>query len=374
MGRRLLSVVLVSFCLIASADFQKMKIEKVTALSSAEPFEPLLFLQDQLWVGRSRGDNGLDYRVQLFSKTNQVLSEVKLKHSVTKLYPYGANQVLALGVTPHPAHSRFTVIQKNGNKLKIVKELQFPLSIMALSFMGTPGQPMFFGAPGGELKPMLDEEATLDDEDPFEEAKTIFTLVGSQRKFLDARVHYPGDMVQMKGDLYVLEMNGPIPEDDNLVRVDLKTEKMFRVLDTYRNGLTGLMVWDENTIVMSETGANQVLIYDTKNRKLKETIQIEALAPTRLGRFGNCLAVGSKTKKLTWVKLGGEKSEVMAKWDLSAPEFPYYGIKNIAVDSLDASVYFRSAYPLTIMDGADPNRNGVFKTGGLSDALKKACQ
>ena len=95
--------------------FASVNLRVVSNLDGFEPFEAHVFHAGLLWTGRSRQGLGAFYRLEVYASDGQPAANLELGHSVKYLIPYGANSVVAIGVTANSENTAYTVVTRNGS-------------------------------------------------------------------------------------------------------------------------------------------------------------------------------------------------------------------------------------------------------------------
>lgn len=345
---------------------------KTTVLSELDRFEGFdahLFHAGYLWVGRSRLNLGGYYRLEVYDATGKQVANLELKHSLRQIAPFGQNAVIVVGVSAEPNVSQYTVVSAENGKFPVANH-PVPETAWADRFVGSPKDAIFSDPGGNQDDPGLQTN-------PNQPAQTLFRLVNGEPHYLSTRLPLPTEGLVLGGKLYLVQDKDISGQQSNLVRVDLKTEKVERLFnDFWRQGLSNLTLLSDGTLALVERGAGQLLVVDPAAWKLTATIKVEAGTPHGLAQLGSCLVVGSETtKRVSFYDLKDTAHARLALWDLSGAGAKLLGIRNLAADPQSGRVYVRSAYACNPLDTkCGPDRNSVVMAEETSGATFKQCQ
>jgi hypothetical protein len=319
------------FCLgislaLSSGAVAAPEIRFVTELHRNEPYQAHLFHDGVLFVGRTKQADGESHRMEAYSADGKTqLASVALPHTPSFVYAFGPKTVIVVGKSSWPWKTHYSTISWRGTSFKL-NTYTFPEKIQVDQFAGKPGGPLFFGETG--------------------EAH-IYEKRNSGGGFLSPRIALPGMMELVGRSLYVIENNSVFTGDENLVRIDLSTQKAERTFPTTRKFLANLLQLKGGAqLALAETGASQVLLVDAATNQLAETIPVPLGSPRGLAQLGHCLLVAAdEARHLFFFDLNTPDKKIVADWDLSVVGFKFGRARDLAVDDLTGRVYVRSAYP-----------------------------
>lgn len=318
-----LSLVIFGNPVLAGNEHEGVAIRILTDLDFVEPNEAHLFHDDHLWVGKSRTTEDGHHRMEVYSSEGSLVSTIELPHSPRGVYPLSDAQVVVTGRTHWPWKTHYTVVTRYGHDF-VTHTTTLPEEYQADEFVGDIHR-MFFTEPG--------------------EAK-VFQQNGNDYRFLSPVISGPGKMLLLGDSLFVIERRDASLGDENLVKIDLKTETADKTFKDYlRNGLSNIISLPQRgRIAAAETVADQVLLIDVASNKLVETLAVHG-RPRGLATLGNCLVVSSEeTRRVRFFDLGTAEAKLIDEWDLSVVGNKLRKARSLAVDPNSGRVYVRSTY------------------------------
>lgn len=304
-------------------EHEGVAIRIVTDLDFVEPNEAHLFHDSHLWVGKSKTTEDGHPRMEVYSSEGSLVSTIKLSHSPQAVSPLSDTEVVVFGKTQWPWKSHYTVITRTGHDF-VTRTTTLPEEFQADGFVGDINR-MFFTEVG--------------------DAK-IFRPKGDQFEYLAPVISFPGKMLLLGDSLFVIEGRELSLGDENLVKIDLKTETADRTFkDHLRQGLTNIISLPQRgRIAAAETLADQVLLIDVASNKLVETLAVNG-EPRGLATLGNCLVVSSaETRRVRFFDLGTAEAKLIDEWNLSVVGNKLRKARSLAVDPDSGRVYVRSTY------------------------------
>jgi hypothetical protein len=310
---------------VEAAERVATPVRLVEVLDGLEPEAPLLFHDGGLWSGSTYGDEGKAYRLRRFDANGELHSEVTLPHSVARIVPLGPNQVMVVGRSyPGEWRTHYSEVTLRGGALR-ASSYRFARQWMVQEFAGD-GTRRFFTEPG--------ERAILQ----------MGTFGPSK---LPVEVSGPGKMVLAGDSLLVLERRAAQLGDENLVRIDLRTNRATRVFHPWlRQGLVNLVALPGGgRVVAAELLADQLLFVDAGLGKLVATVPVPSGRPQGLALRGRCVVVGSADparRIVTFVDARTPTPTVVAEWELTGAPVSFKSIHALAVDPRSKRVFARS--------------------------------
>lgn len=360
---------LVAFCFTMSWAFAA-DTKTVTLLDKGEPYGAMVFHADHLWVGHSRKNFNADYKVQIFDRKDQLVSEIPLPHAPQVMYPYDDSSILIVGIGHTPNLTMYTLISHRGgsfpNRTRII-----PMEAWANQWLGTFGGREYFTDPGGNPN---DEAVTTD---LTLASQTLFRMDGDTPKYLPTRMRLPVGGVVVDKSLFVIQKDAMTGPKSNLVQVDPATGKSSNLFAIPRQDLHVITkVPGTSLLAILERAANQVLIYDSVGKTLVSEVAVDR-GPKPLKAMKNCLFVGSfEERSIQMLKRAPQGNfEVAAKLNNTMPTSEFKKLSEIAVDEKTGRVYARSNFPCNpISDSCVDDSNRVISWDALSQTIKESCR
>ena len=297
-----------------------LDIRFVAELDKYDVYEGHVFHEGRLWVGWLRENENAKHKVVVFDRTGEKrLATIRVSHTVSYLYPFGKGQLVAVGKSSWPWKTHFTLISASDYS---TKTFTFPEKYQVDQFAGRPGQ-MYFTEPG---------------------SRGVFRF---RTKILNAfpfEVSGPRMMELAGEDLYVVEGKSFYFGDENLIRIDPRTNKAERTFPRDRNGLTYIKYLPgHDLIAASETAAGNVLFVSTRENKLVGSVAVPG-SPREIAHVGNCLYVTSEDSKTVTIIGLWDRTRVLKTLDISPAGDRLKRPRRIAVDPETGRIFLRSTY------------------------------
>lgn len=314
---------LILFSLNALAE--SPSLTKVASLNKVEPYTPQVFHHGYLWLGKLDYSTGVDLHfLEVRDKSGlHVIQKITPPHSVIALYPFDENRVLFTGkkYTEEGWRTYYSLAKYQNGQVTLETHL-LPLQFQIEEFAGAPGR-LFFN--------MVSD-------------RTLVEVRSGKMQILPLSISGPGVMFQQNNALFVLERRDRHLGDENVVRIDLKTQKTERVFSKLRNGLLSIIpLLGGKYIAASETLAHQVLLIDADTLELKAEISLGNTYPYGLIEMGHCLVVGSASPpQLTLIDPTHLKSPIVDSLSLEAIQNELPNVAKMALDKDTGRLFLRS--------------------------------
>jgi hypothetical protein len=335
-----------------------LQYKVVTELSRNEPyFEPHLFHDNLLWVGRSRDakTDNTQYQIEVYdSAGNPAAAPLAIPHTASFLYAFGAGSAIVVGKTANPYwQTHYTVVRyANGNLSG--DTVDFPSEIQADTFGGDENN-LYFTEPG--------DGAVFHYQPGFSSLDPVH--------FLSPTLHGPRGLQLVGKDLFVMISNGGNNEY-NLLKLDTSTQATdFTFKSGFRNLLTTMVkVPDRPLLALTERGADKLLLVDTDTNQLTQELPAKG-EPWGLASYGkHCLAVMAQTD-LTVHFYDLNANQALADWDVSAVINRFHRPRALAADPATGTLYIRSN---DICPTCQVSFNKIFRVEEKDGSTFKACE
>lgn len=337
---------------IASADrttpADKVEGVKVAELHWGEPYAAMVFHADHLWVGKSRSDKGIDYRVAIFDRDDQLVQEIPLRHSPSYMSVYNESSILVTGTSSEPNLTAWSIITKSGTATGpdastkfTVKHHWIPADAWSNGWLGTISGREYFADMGGNQN---DDDIS---DNPTLAAQTVFSIGANGRpSYSKVRMRGPLSGWRWQNQLVILRADSVIGPMRNLVILDPLTKT---VRDAVGRSLDGggepALMADGKRMIVAEQFAGRVLFVGLDDGSIEEFET--AGSPKSVAALGHCGVAGFEQEKKGLIVSSepGMPVEVAGTFDFSAIDDRFQGLRRIAVDSQTGRIYGASVYP-----------------------------
>lgn len=352
MGKWVVGFVCSVFLLSTGAQAET-KVENILSLHKAEPYGATIFHDGLLWVGQSR--TAIPYVLSVYGEDGtKVVSQVKLAHSVSYVYPYGANTVLVMGKTFTDGdgwRTYYSTVSYNAAKkrLAVTKTYKFGLKYQMDQFGGDPKR-QFFSHPGD---------------------REVLTMgFWGPKRLNQSEVFGPSEMTLLGNNLFVVERPGV--GNGNVANIDLATGKIERVFKNSVNSSLGHTTYLPalGLLAMSAKNADTVVFVNPKTTREERQVKVTG-TPQGLAVFGSCLAVLRQSdRKITFLKTNSKDMTEAGEADISSGGYELSNPIYLAVNPATKTLFVRSIAPCLLCDKSQASVARVT----VDDSIKKACQ
>jgi hypothetical protein len=379
-----------------------LTLTKVSALGRGEPaLDATIAHGGLIWSANSNPSPELE----VFDPRNgKKIDAIALPHNVLSLQPWGLRGVLAVGRTQFPdTLTHYSIVKFRDDKLRApVTRTFFPEMQAegfagdwktnrryfsnagsrgifvadtnfdtALSFSYIPPHQIprkavpFVPGPNGEDLFEKISDIQLLPENPFAPTRPVIApsdpnldldandgeAVTTSANFLGPAISGPGQMILIGESLFVLEWKASDPHTQNLVKIDLKTEKAERTFNgLLRSGILRMVqVPSTPYLAIVERDENQLLFvnYETNRFDESKTVAIPG-RPRDVTVFGKCLAVlAPDGNTISFVDYKMSSPQIVLTWDLNGLIDKWRRPSGIAIDRLTGNVFVRSVDPFS---------------------------
>ena len=300
-------------------------IRTVAILDAGEVYRGQVFHDGHLWEGHSVG-GVTAYRLDVHAADGgQVLASALVPHTLEFLYPFGPDTILIVGkhltdrwgwLTYHST-ARF-----RKGRLR-VKTRAMPMALQIEQFGGRAGR-MYFNEVG---------------------SCKVFRWNRFGARPLSPDIHLPGVILPFDRFVFVLERNRISPGAENIVKIDLDSQRVERTFATPRNKLSAMINLEGFPwIAAVETWADQVLLVDRETNTLSAVLPAEG-TPVDLVQVGrHLLVVSREPKRLMFFDLATRGVPLVTEWDLSALGEDFGNLTTMHVNPQTGSVFLRSPF------------------------------
>lgn len=313
---------------------------KVTELHWGEPYAAMVFHADHLWIGQSRSDKGLDYRVSVFDRDDKLVREIPLRHSPSYMSVYNDSSILVTGTSSDPNLTAWTVIKRSGDNF-IASHHWIPASAWSNGWLGTIAGREYFADMGGNQN---DDDMI---NNPTLPAQTIFSMSSSGRpRYSTARMRGPLSGWKWRDQLVILRGDSVASSLRNVVVMNPANHSFRDAIGRRVEGAgEPALMADGVRFVIAEQRAGKILFVDLESGA-KEEFETGG-SPLSVAAFGQCAAIGFEgEKKGLIVQASGETPATVANsFDFSQIDDRFSGLRRIAVDDVTGRIYGASVYP-----------------------------
>ena len=172
-----------SLAVLSLSYLQSFAVDTVTLLDRTEPYSAMTARNGVFWVGHSRKQFNVDFRIESYTPEGQLIATAPLRHSLLSIKPIDFDKVIITGVNPSTRLTEYTIAQLE-NGVIVLRTNQIDLGGGFINFwIGTLGNRAFFADVGGNPN-----DTSTDLQQP---GQTIFYSTGSNTIYLKNRVSMP---------------------------------------------------------------------------------------------------------------------------------------------------------------------------------------
>lgn len=339
-------------------------------MDPSEPYAAMVHHAGYLWVGQSRKDFDINYRVTIFNQDDQRIHEVALKHSVATMNAYGPDSIVVTGVAANPNLTAWSVIRVNGGNFA-VEHHWIPAEAWASGWLGVLGGRNYFLDIGGNQD---DPDGSMDPNLP---AQTVFTAApgGGRPSYLKHRLRGPLNGFLL-GSRFVIQRKNDISQPSSIIvsfdPATGATKPLFERGLAYAG--EPVSMGDGTRIAVAEAGG-LVHFADVATGEIA-TFETGG-TPRAVAVAGKCLVVGLEREKKGMVlrAVPGSAVEVVDTFDFNGVGDRMRALRRVAVDIRSGRIYGQSVYacnPYTMDCGK--SWNAVVATArGTGAAVREKC-
>lgn len=357
--------------LVLSCDFTaRADTSTLMELDATEPYDPLIFHADYLWIGKSRKNLSSNYSIDIVDRSNKVIKTLTLSHSIEHIYPYDSQSVIAIGTAPSPNLRHYSIIRVSSRGFE-VKDRVVPVTAWGNDWLGTINGREYFSDFGGNSQ---DEEAS---DDPYLAMQTIFGIDSSGRaEYLKVRMRSPLNGVRIGEEMYIVRFYQLGDPRRNVYRLNIRSGQFDEMFESPRPMLSDLVPIENNLLAISETGGNRVVFIDRTTKEVKKEISVDG-GPRSMQRYGSCLLVGgqlSREASLISIKNLNDP-KIIGRIDFSTTGGHFRGLRTLTIDPSTGRLYGRSAYPCNpgMMDCSKSWNSVVFSSDDDAKLVLRQC-
>lgn len=336
-------------------------VSTVTVLDRTEPYDSMVAQANTIWVGRSRKNMNSDYSVEAYSsRSNQLLSTVRLTHSIMSMKVYSANKILVSGINPSRQLTEYSVLElRSGQIVSTITTV--PLTAFATFWVGSVAGKNYF----------VDHGGNPDDDQLGVPAQTLFTYNGGSPRYLTTRLAMPTAGVVNGEKLLLISRAGVAQNASYISLVDTRTQAITRLNPSPLNGLLGIeQVPGQNLYLSAESGANRVIMFNGTSGELVREFQTKGFTRSATS-VGHCIVAGSaETNIVEFYDLNSTEQLPALALEVNLPQNEFYGVRKVVVDATTGQTYARSAFPCNPMTGQCVDDYNRVVTWGAEDTAK----
>ena len=300
-------------------------IHTVAILDRGEVYRGQVFHDGHLWEGHSTGGVA-SYRIDVHRADGvQVLASARVPHTLEFLYPFGPHTILAVGkhFTDHCGWlTYYSIVRFRHGRLR-VKTKALPMALQIEQFGGRAGR-MYFNETG---------------------SRKVFRWTRWGARPLAPDIHLPGVILPFEKFVFVLERNRISPGAENIVKIDLATQRIDRTFTQTRNKLSTMIdLQGFPWIAAVETWADQILLVDKERNTLARALPAAGMPVDVAQIGGHLLVVSREPKRLRFFDLAAPGTPQVAEWDLSALGDDFANLTTMHVDPHAGNVFLRSPF------------------------------
>jgi hypothetical protein len=306
----------------ASSD---IAIHTVTILDAGEVYRGQVFHDGHLWEGHSTGGVA-SYRLDVHSADGgQVLASARVPHTLEFLYPFGPHTILVVGkhFTDRCGWLTYHSIARFRHGRLRVKTRPLPMTLQVEQFGGRAGH-MYFNETG---------------------SRKVFRWTRLGARPLAPDIYLPGVILPYEKFVFVLERNRISPGAENIVKIDLASQRIDRTFTQTRYKLSTMIdLQGFPWIAAVETWADQILLIDKESNTLAATLPAAGTPVDAVQVGGHLLVVSREPKRLRFFDLVAPGTPQVAEWDLSALGDDFANLTTMHVDPQMGNVFLRSPF------------------------------
>ena len=309
-------------------------IRTVALLDRGEVYRGQVFHDGHLWEGHSTGGVA-SYRLDVHSNDGtRILDSARVPHTLEFLYPYGPQAILAVGkhFTDYCGWLTYYSIARFRYGRLQVKTKALPMALQIEQFGGRAGH-MYFNETG---------------------SRKVFRWTRWGARPLAPDIHLPGVILPFEKFVFVLERNRISPGAENIVKIDLATQRIDRTFTQTRNKLSTMIdLQGFPWIAAVESWADQILLIDKESNTLAAVLPAPGTPIDAVQVGGHLLVVSRAPKRLRFFDLAAPGMPQFAEWDLSALGDDFANLTTMHVDPHSGNVFLRSPFHPRV-DGNTP--------------------
>ena len=318
-------------------------VRTVALLDLGEVYRGQVFHDGHLWEGHSTGGVA-SYRLDVHSADGtRILDSFRVPHTLEFLYPYAPQTILAVGkhFTDHCGWLTYYSIARVRYGRLQVKTKALPMALQVEQFGGRAGH-MYFNETG---------------------SRKVFRWTRWGARPIAQDIHLPGTILPFKRFVFVLERNRIIPGAENIVKIDLATQRIDRTFTQTRNKLSTMIdLQGFPWIAAVESWADQILLVDKERNTLAAVLSAPGTPIDAVQVGVHLLVVSRAPKRLRFFDLAAPGMPQVAEWDLSALGDDFANLTTMHVDPLSGNVFLRSPFHPRV-DGNTPAVKMVMPLG-----------
>lgn len=300
-------------------------IRTVAILDRGEVYRGQVFHDGHLWEGHSTGGVA-SYRLDVHTADGaQVLASACVPHTLEFLYPFGSHTILVVGkhFTDHCGWlTYYSIARFRHGRLRVMTRA-LPMTLQIEQFGGRAGR-MYFNETG---------------------SRKVFRWTRWGAHPLAPDIHLPGTILPFNRFVFVLERNRISPGAENIVKIDLVTQRIERTFKQTRNKLSTMIdLQGFPWIAAVETWANQILLVDKERNTLAAALPAPGTPVDAVQVGSHLLVVSREPKRLRFFDLAAPGTPQVAEWDLSALGDDFANLTTMHVNPHSGSVFLRSPF------------------------------
>jgi len=300
-------------------------IRTVAVLNSGEPYRGQVFHDGHLWEGHSTGGVAA-YRLDVHTADGtQILATAHVPHTQEFLYPFGPHTILTVGkhyTSRWGCLTYHTTARFQHGRLR-VKTRAMPMALQIEQFGGH-ANCMYFNEPG---------------------SRKVFRWTRWGARPLDPDIHLPGVILPFERFVFVLERNRLSAGAENVVKIELASQRIERTFPQPRNRLSTMIdLHGYPWLAVVESWADQTLLIDKEHNTLAAALPTPG-TPIDVAQLNTYLLVVSRDpKRLRFFDLALPGTPQVAEWDLSSLGDDFCNITTMHVDQQSGNVFLRSPF------------------------------
>ncbi len=196
-------------------------IRTVTLLDQGEVYRGQVFHDGHLWEGNSTGGVA-NYRLDIYAADgSRILASARVPHTQEFLYPFGPRAIIIVGkhFTDHCGWLTYHSVARFRQGRLHVKTHAMPMALQIEQFGGRDGR-IYFNETG---------------------SRKVFRWTRRGARPLAPDIHLPGVMLPCDRFIFVLERNRISPGAENVVKIDLFSQRIERTFTEPRNKLSTMI-------------------------------------------------------------------------------------------------------------------------------------
>jgi hypothetical protein len=321
------SFLIVMGTLVFATNSSALDWYKVSDVAKFDATMGIEFLNDQVWISKN-AESGKSHRIEIMdNEGKKIVQTINFPHSVSYIYPMNSSKVIIVGKAyTDQWYTYYSTVNISGGRYGVKTKRITPV-FQINEFAEINGR-KYFSEPG---------------------SRSVLIEEGSRIRSLPFEISFPSELLELNGNLWLLEKRGGGPGDEDLVRIDLKNNTISRLGNIRRNfGPFNLSKLSDGRLAMDDRIGGKFIVFDPRTEEIVDTVSLNH-TPMSLKIYKNCAILpGGEDKKISVVRINDKNSNVVATFDLSGIEGEFYNSIRTAVNADKGILFVKSMAPCVV--------------------------